>query len=55
MDDKLAFAPEEFVAEENLNFEKDASVNEGVKSDNEMVKTLNLPAPPDDGPPSETI
>jgi len=55
MDDKPAFAPEEFVAEENLNLEKDASVNEGVKSDDEMVKTSNLPAPPDDEPPSEAI
>jgi hypothetical protein len=32
--------PEEFVAEENLNFEK-VSVNEGVKSDDKMVKTSN--------------
>jgi len=55
MDDEAAFAPEEFVAEENLNFEKDASVDEGVKSDDETVKTSNLPAPPDDGPPSEAI
>ena len=29
MDDEPAFAPEEFVAEENLNFEK-VSVDEGV-------------------------
>jgi len=55
MDDEPAFAPEEFVAEENLNFEKEASVDEGVESDDEMVKTSNLPAPPDDGPPSEAI
>jgi hypothetical protein len=55
MDDKPAFAPEEFVAEENLNFEKEVSVDEGVESDNETVKTSNLPAPPDDELPSEAI
>jgi len=55
MDDEPAFAPEEFVAEENLNFEKDASVDEGVKSDGKTVKTSNLPAPPNDEPPSEAI
>jgi hypothetical protein len=55
MDDEPAFAPEEFVAEENLNFEKEVSVAEGVESDDEMVKTSNLPAPPNDKPPSEAI
>ena len=55
MNDEPAFAPEEFVAEENLNFDKDASVNEGVKSDNEMVKTSNLPAPPNDELHSQAI
>ncbi len=47
-------APEEFIAEENLNFEK-VSVDEGVKSDDEMVKTSNLSAPPKEEIPSETI
>ena len=55
MDDEPAFAPEEFVAEENLNFEKEVSVAEGVESDDETVKTSNLPAPPDDEPPSQAI
>jgi hypothetical protein len=55
MDNEPAFAPEEFAAEENLNFEKEVTVNEGVKSDDETVKTLNLPPPPDDEPPSEAI
>jgi hypothetical protein len=55
MDDEPAFAPEEFVAEENLNFEKEASADEGIESDNEMVKTSNLPIPLDDEPPSEAI
>jgi len=52
MDDEPALVPEEFVAEENLNYEKDMSVNEGADSDNDMVKTSNLPAPPNDEPPS---
>jgi hypothetical protein len=47
-------APEEFVAEENLNFEK-VSVDEGVNSDDERVKTSNLPAPPKEEIPSEAI
>ena len=55
MDDEPAFAPEEFVAEENLNFEKDDAVDEGVESDDETVKTSNLPAPPDDELPSQAI
>ena len=55
MDDEPAFAPEEFVAEENLNFEKDNAVDEGVESDDETVTTSNLPAPPDDELPSQAI
>ncbi len=47
-------APEEFVAEKNLNFEK-VSVDEGVNSDNKRVKTSNLPAPPKEEIPSEAI
>jgi len=55
MDDEPAFAPVEFVTEENLNFEKDASVDEGVESDNETVKSSNLPAPPNGELPSQAI
>ena len=55
MDDEHALVPEEFVAEENLNYDKNMSVDEGVESDNETVKTSNLPAPPDDELPSEAI
>ena len=55
MDDEPAFAPEQFVAEENLNFEQDMPVDEGVKSDDDTIKTSNLPAPLDDAPPSEAI
>ncbi len=46
MDNDLALVPEEFVAEENLNYDKNTSVDEGVNSDDEMVKTSNLPPPP---------
>ena len=55
MDDKPALVPEEFVAEENLNYDKNMSVDEGVESDNETVKISNLPASPDDELPSKAI
>jgi hypothetical protein len=47
--------PEEFVAEENLNFDKEVSVNEGVSEDDKTIKTSNLPPPPVDENPSEAI
>ncbi len=53
MDD---IVPEEFVAEENLNYDKEASVNEGVTEDDKTIRTSNLPPPPPvDKSPSETI
>ncbi len=55
MDDKPLLVPEEFVAEESLNYDKNMSVNEGVNSDDETVKTSNLPPPPDYDPPSQAI
>jgi hypothetical protein len=55
MDDEPALVPEEFVAEENLNYDKGMSVDEGVDSDDDTVKTLNLPAPPIDELPSQAI
>jgi hypothetical protein len=42
-DDKPALVPEDFVAEENINFHIDMSINEGVKADDKAVKTSNLP------------
>jgi hypothetical protein len=39
--------PEEFIAEENLNYDKEVSVNEGVSE--------NLPPPPADKNPSEVL
>ncbi len=53
MDDKPELAPEEFVAEENLNYRK--QVNEGVDTDDDTVKTSNLPAPPTEEPPSQAV
>ncbi len=53
MDVEPALAPEEFVAEENLNYEK--QVDEGVDSDDDTVKTLNLPVPPSEEPPSQAV
>ena len=48
--------PEEFVAEENLNYDKEALVNDGVTEDDKTIRTLNLPPPqPMDKSPSETI
>ena len=55
MEDEPALVPEEFVAEENLNYDKKMSVDEGVELDDEMVKTSNLPAPSNDVLPSEAI
>ena len=49
--------PEEFIAEENLNYKgKETSEDEGVRKDDETIKTLNLPAPATaEEPPSEAI
>ena len=55
MDDEPALIPEEFVAKENLNYKKNMSVNKGADSDDDTVKTSNLPAPPNDKPPSQAI
>ncbi len=49
--------PEEFIAEENLNYkEKVTSEDEGVSKDNTTIKTLNVPSPTTaEEPPSEAI
>jgi hypothetical protein len=52
MDD---IVPEEFVEEENLNYDKEVSVDEGVSVDDETIKMSNLPSPPADESPSEVI
>ncbi len=46
--------PEEFVAEENLNY-KEMSVDEGVSKDDKIIKMLNVPLPPTEEPTSEAI
>jgi hypothetical protein len=53
--DDIELVPEEFVAEEKLNYDKEVSVNEGVLEDDETIKTSNLPPPPADKNPSEAI
>jgi hypothetical protein len=47
--------PEEFVAEENLNYDKEVSVDEEDSEDDRTIKTSNLPSPPEDESPSEVI
>jgi hypothetical protein len=37
--------PEEFVAEENVNYRKNVLASDGANADNRMVKTANLPLP----------
>jgi hypothetical protein len=53
--DDIELFPEEFVVEENLNYNKEVSVKEGVSEDNETMKMSNLPPPPADENPSEAI
>ncbi len=51
----IKLVSEEFVAEENLNYDKEVSVDEGVSEDNKTMKTPNLPPPPVDENPYEAI
>jgi hypothetical protein len=53
--DNIELVPEEFVTEENLNNNKEVSVDEGVSEDGETMKMSNLPPPPADENPSEAI
>jgi hypothetical protein len=53
--DDIELVHEEFVMEENLNNDKEVSVNEGVLEDNETVKMSNLPPPLANENPSEVI
>ncbi len=43
---KPGLVPEEFVAEENVNYQKVVSASEGANADDRTVKTANLPLPP---------
>jgi hypothetical protein len=53
--DEPDLVPEEFVAEENVNYCKDVSASEGVNVDDKTVKTFNFPLPPQDEEPSEVV
>jgi hypothetical protein len=53
--DEPDLIPEEFVAEDNINYCKEVLASEGVNSDDKMVKTSNLPLPPQDEKPSKVI
>ncbi len=53
--DDIELVPEEFVVEENLNYDKEVSVDEGVSEDDKTMKTSNLPPPPEDKNPSKAI
>jgi hypothetical protein len=53
--DDIELVPEEFFTEENLNYNKEVSVNEGVLEDDETIKTSNLAPPPADKNPSKAI
>ncbi len=53
--DEPNLVPEEFVAEENANYCKDLSASEGANGDNRMVKTSNLPLPPQEEEPFRVI
>ena len=49
--DNIELIPEEFVVKENLNYNKEMPVNEGVTEDDKTIKTSNVPSPPVDEPP----
>ena len=52
---KPKLVPEEFVAEENVNYWKDMLANEGANADDRTVKMVNLPLPPQQEEPSRVI
>ncbi len=43
------------MAKENVNYQKDVSASEGANEDNRMVKTPNLPLPPQQEEPRRVI
>jgi hypothetical protein len=44
--DEPKLVPEEFIAEENMNYWKDVSASEQANADNSMVKMANSPSTP---------
>jgi hypothetical protein len=53
--DKPDLVPEEFMAKENVNYQKDVSASEGANADDRTVKTANLPSPPQQEEPPRVI
>ncbi len=53
--DNIKLVPEEFVAEENLNYDKEVSADEGISEDDKTIKRSILPPPPVDENPSKAI
>jgi hypothetical protein len=51
---KPEFVPEEFMAEENVYYQKNVSASEGANADDRMVKTANLPLPQQEEPSKVT-
>jgi hypothetical protein len=52
--DEPKLVPEEFVAEENVNYWKDVSASEGANADDRTVKTANLSSPQQEEPSKVT-
>jgi hypothetical protein len=52
--DEPELVPEEFVAEENVNYQKDVSASEGANSDDRTVKTAYLLSPQQEEPSKVT-
>jgi hypothetical protein len=52
--DKPKLVPEEFVAEENVNYQKNVSASEGANADDRTVKTAILPLPQQQEPSKVT-
>jgi hypothetical protein len=51
---KPKLVPEEFVAEENVNYQKDVSASEGANADSRTVMMANLPLPQQEEPSKVT-
>jgi hypothetical protein len=52
--DKPKLVPEEFFAEENINYRKNVLTSEGANTNNRTVKTANLPLPQQERPSKVT-
>ncbi len=52
--DEPRLVPEEFVAEENVNYQKEVSASEGANADDRTVKMANSPSPQQEEPSKVT-